>query len=119
MADVIFVSGDLMFGSRVSGVAQQIGMQMQTVMSGAKLLQVVDDLAPKLVIVDLQAPGVDPVAIVKHLSAMPTPPHTVGFGPHVHEQKLQAAQDAGIGTVLTRGQFHSQIGEVLANFVAS
>lgn len=34
----------------------------------------------------------------------------VAFGPHVHANRLAAAQEAGFDLVLSRGQFSSQIG---------
>ena len=37
----------------------------------------------------------------------------VAFGPHVHEQRLAAARDAGCDLVVSRGQFFSQLETIL------
>jgi hypothetical protein len=38
---------------------------------------------------------------------------TIAFGPHVQESLLAAARTAGCNRILSRGQFHAQIGEIL------
>jgi len=96
---VVFLSGDLMFASRVRGAAEAAGYAFQ--LTGALPEQ--SDIA--YVIVDLSTrSGV--VDGLMHSCAAVCPDATViAYGPHVQLSRLDAAKQAGIPTVMTRGQF--------------
>jgi hypothetical protein len=54
------------------------------------------------------------MAIVEQLKAAPNRPRVIAFGPHVHEERLQAARKAGCDEVVSRGQFFAQVEGMLA-----
>ncbi|HEY2828224.1 MAG TPA: hypothetical protein VGJ04_11555 [Pirellulales bacterium] len=113
---IAFLTTDLVFPSRVAGVAQQLGATMATAASAEVLLEeLCAATSPAaIVLLDLNSSAVDPAAIVPQLKALDHPPRViVAFGPHVHEQKLAAAQGAGCDVVLTRGQFDAQMQSLL------
>jgi hypothetical protein len=40
----------------------------------------------------------------------------VAYAPHVHEDRLRAATEAGCNEVLSRGQFDRQMDDILARY---
>ena len=39
--------------------------------------------------------------------------HVVAFGPHVHEERLAAAREAGCDVVVSRGKFFAELDAIL------
>ncbi len=110
---VLLISTDLMTTSKVDGAAARTGVSLRSVApDGAVKLAQAE--SPGLVILDLSAPIADIARLVTDLRAATPEAKVIAFGPHVHEVKLQAAQDAGCDQVLTRGQFHKQIDQLLS-----
>lgn len=110
---IVFLSSDLMFTSTVSGVAGSMGKRLQCVGTVAKAASVISeaDAAVRL-IVDLSTPGLN----LQDLAQSVGPDvlaSAIAYGPHVHEALLAQAQDAGIGTVISRGQFNAKLKELL------
>jgi len=72
----------------------------------------------QLVLLDLSLPGLDTKTVVDQLrqGAVETPT-IVAYAPHVHATKLAAAREAGCDEVLTRGQFHAQIEQLLSRYL--
>ncbi len=97
-------------------------------LSAAKAVDLLPSVRPEIVIVDLSAPGVDIAQLMQTIAAGSSSsgpssdataaslvaPKVVAFAPHVHEQKLAAAQSAGCDAVLTRGQFDRSIADILS-----
>ena len=102
---VVLCSTDLMLISSVGGAAEARGFVFASVNS----LQAAIDKAltvGSIVCLDLSAPFNDPHAFAT--SAAPELlARSIAFGPHVHTAKLDAARSAGIGRVMSRGQFVS------------
>ena len=102
---VVLCSTDLMLISSVSGAAEARGFSFTSVNS----LQAAIDNASipgSIVCLDLSASFSDPHAFAAAASSGLLA-RTIAFGPHVHTAKLDAARDAGIGRVMSRGQFVS------------
>ncbi len=112
---VYFLTNDLMFASRVTSLA---GDRAGEVKLRSTVENILDEMAAgqsNLVILDLSQPGCDPHDIVTRLRELTSSHLTiVAYAPHVHESKLAAAREANCDVVLTRGQFNSQMGELLA-----
>jgi CheY-like chemotaxis protein len=117
---IAFLTNDLVFPSRVSGVAQQLGARMETAATVHALLAklTAESSQPVIVLLDLNLPGIDPATLVPQLNALTAPPQAIiAFGPHVHEEKLAAAQAAGCHATLTRGQFDAQMQSLLTRLL--
>jgi len=66
---------------------------------------------PRVLVVDLEALGTDPGAVVRAL--VDAGKDVLGFGPHVQAQMLSACRSAG-AVVLPRSVFLSRLPELLA-----
>jgi DNA-binding response OmpR family regulator len=123
MADsqtIALLSNDLMFAPSVGAAASARGTSLRVATSPAELQTIAETSPLCLVIVDLATPGVDVASVVKQLRAATTSsPAIIAFGAHVHAQMLDAARDAGCDDVLTRGQFHRQMHDVIARYVGA
>jgi CheY-like chemotaxis protein len=116
-ANAVFLTGDLMFASKVQAAASRTGKRLDVVMSPAALLDRVH-AGIRLVLIDLTAPGLDIRELVPKLKAIAAPPAIVAYAPHVHEQTLVSAAEAGCDTVLTRGQFNAQMDGLLQTYLS-
>lgn len=113
----VLLSADLACASKVTAAAERSGRPMQTAMSEDSVCQKLAAGGVELVLMDLNTPGPDWKQLVPRLrAASPAPLTIVAFGPHVHETRLAAAGQAGCDLVLTRGQFHAQVDEILAKY---
>ncbi|MCC7086597.1 MAG: hypothetical protein IT427_16485 [Pirellulales bacterium] len=113
---ILFLTSDLVFPSRASGIAQRLGATLVTATTIESLLaQWNGSSASTIALIDLNSPGVDPAAVVPRLRELNDPPKSiVAFGPHVQESKLAAARAAGCDLVLARGQFNAQMDRLIA-----
>jgi CheY-like chemotaxis protein len=114
--DVLLVSSDLFLGSRVRGAAESQGRSLQVAGSGAMALERLQSATCLLVLVDLETPGLRIGELVAARAGHDRPT-IIAYGPHVHEQRLDAARQAGCDRVLTRGQFDATLPQLLRNLL--
>ena len=108
----IYLSNDLMFGSRVKAVADQQGVDLVLAANQEALLaKLTDDT--NLMILDLTCQACDPQSIVPAARAIAAELRIVAYGPHVREKLLADAVSAGCDQVLSNGQFNADIAGVL------
>jgi DNA-binding NarL/FixJ family response regulator len=110
---VLYLTGDLLFSSRVSGAAANLGVPLQIAGSVDKLQELASNNAARLVLIDLTLAGVDLQATVPAIRTKAPQAKIVAYGPHVHEEALAAASAAGCDEVLSRGQFDREFGRLL------
>ena len=116
---VLFLTKDLLFSSRIVGVAQSRQIELSVVSEADQLLANTTAKQVELVLLDLSTPSCDPKQLLPQLRRLARPPKAVvAFGPHVHEAKLTAAEETGCDQVLSRGEFNNRIAEVLVKYVA-
>ena len=90
------------------------GVKLEVAMDASALAAKAGELSPRLVILDLSTPRLDVSGTIGSLTADASArPMIIAFGPHVHEALLAAAREAGCDRVLSRGQFHAQVDELL------
>jgi len=98
---------DMMFASRVRGTATAIGVDAVTVTRAEKLMEETRRLRPRVVLIDVDARGVDVPGVIARLksdaetAAVPV----IAFGSHVNADALRAAREAGADRVLARSAF--------------
>jgi CheY-like chemotaxis protein len=111
---VILLTGDLTVISRVEGAAARAGASTSAVSSETAAIECCQSNDAKLLIVDLNAASLDVKSLLTQLKmAMAAPPRVVAFGPHVHEERLAAAREAGCDEVVSRGQFFAQLESIV------
>ena len=112
---ILLLTSDLMVSSKVAAAGLRASREIDTAMSVDALLERAVAKPPTAVILDLSVPGLDLPPLVAQLRSGPQPPTIIAFAPHVHATLLDAAREAGCDQVLTRGDFHRRLDEVLAN----
>ena len=111
----VLLTTDLACLSSVTEMAKFYGLSVEPAMSPAALLK--EDAGRRLVLLDLNSPGIHPAELVPQIRSLQPSAVIIAFGPHVHEVKLSAARAAGCDEVLTRGQFHRTLGQILRHYV--
>lgn len=119
-ADVVALAADLMFGSKIRGTARMVGAEVVLASSARALLDKVRQASPRLVLVDLDARGLDAGALITELksdastAAIPV----VGFVSHVNADAIAQARRAGADQVLARSAFVRELPELLRRAAA-
>jgi CheY-like chemotaxis protein len=112
---VILLANDLMFASRFHSVAGAVGVDSQTALTPAQAIAALETGGVKAVCVDLELPGLNLIDLVTTARGCGDAA-VIAYGPHVHTQRLEAAQAAGCDQVLSRGQFDRSLPELLGAF---
>jgi len=111
---LVLLSRDLMLTSRIDGVASQKGFTTSHAADQVSAIAGVADDECQLLFVDLQLPGLDIVALVGQVrETRSSGVRIIACGPHVHEQRLAAARQAGCDLVVSRGQFDREADTIL------
>lgn len=103
---VVFLSGDLMFASRVRAAANAAGVAFH--LSGT--LPELDHI--RWVIVDLATRSSVLDSLMDSCHRICPQARVIAYGPHVQVDKLERARQAGIEQVVTRGQFDRSLGDL-------
>jgi len=111
---ILFLSGDLMFGSQLSHLAGRAGVTLQSAASLAMAREKIAAQMPSRVLIDLGAVKSAVAETVQELRRLAPASTIIAFGPHVQDTLLDQAREAGCDLVLTRGQFQSQMGALVA-----
>lgn len=114
----LLIGQDLVFVSQITGVAGTVGLTVAVAPGLPQALTMLAEESFAFVLIDLTVPGLS-VAEVVQACGRETCPRVVAFGPHVHDQRLAEAREAGCDEVLTRGQFASGLPQVLARCATS
>jgi len=112
---ILAVLDDLMFTSKIRTTAAQLGVTVAFARSAESALAEMRKAAPALVILDLNNPRTQPLAIVGAmkadavLAAIPT----LGYASHIQTDVIEAARAAGVQDVLARSAFTQQLAVIL------
>jgi CheY-like chemotaxis protein len=110
---VVAAVADLMFGSRVRGAGQQVGVTVVFVRDAAALL----DQAARadLVLLDLETRWLDAPALIRRMKATPATADVpiVAFVSHVNTDAITGAREAGADRVMARSAFVRELPTLL------
>ena len=109
MAQVIFLSDDLMFGSRVAHAALMQNVSLQTLLQLEQLPEALQYIDVERIILDLSCAAFNPAHVIGIVESSDREPRTIAFGSHVHKAKLDAASTAGFDEVVSNGQFNEML----------
>jgi len=117
MKRAVYVTSDLLFSSRVTQAARQLGLEIVVVGSeeAVRLESAAGDIS--LVILDLGRVGSDLLRFVTAIRAHAPEATIIAYGPHVDEAALASAHSAGCDLVLPRGQFDREMKPLLQKYL--
>lgn len=106
----IVLSDDLMFVSRITGTARDLGLTVKTARSADVLLMQAAQVPPACLILDLANPGLKLDDLIKALrEKLAVMPRLIAYGSHVDAVGLRAAREAGCDEVMPRSQFVQEL----------
>src|SRR5689334_16219939 len=106
----LLLSDDLMFTSRITGVARDLGLVVKVARSAELLLSLARQQTPPCVLIDLSNPGLVLADFLRQLAAVcDPPPRRVAYGSHVDGETLRAARAAGCDPVLPRSKLVEEL----------
>src|SRR5262245_59864092 len=106
----IVLCDDMIFGSRITGTARALGLELKSDKSMADLQNLVRQAAPSCLIVDLANPGPRIEDLMSWLKENCTAmPRVVAYGSHVDAASLHQARAAGCAPVLPRSKFVEEL----------
>lgn len=115
MPRVVALLADLIFQSRITAVADALGLELRAARTVADAADALPQAA--CVLVDITQFD-DLPALVKQLrDAQPQIP-LIGFLPHVLKERFTEAQAAGFDRVLPRSTFAAQLPDLLCAYAA-
>ena len=117
MAKLLLVSGDLMLFSRLQEATQRCGLT-KTISANGSNAAARCDKACRIAIIDLQTDGDNIGGMVAELRRANPNVSIIAVGPHVHEQKLQQAEQAGCDLVVSRGQLDRNAATIIQELLA-
>jgi len=110
MAIGLLLCDDLIFASRVTGTACDLGVTVKAAPSVERLRALASAEPPSGVIVDLSNPGLVIEELIGWLGANVAPmPRVVAYGSHVDTATLRRAREAGCEPVLPRSKFVEEL----------
>ena len=114
----LLLSDDLMFSSRITGTARDLGLTVKGARSADVLENLARQQAPSCVLVDLANPGLKIGDLLGRLREVcPWMPRVVAYGSHVDTATLRAAREAGCNIVLPRSKFVEELPRALAGWL--
>ena len=114
----LLLSDDLIFTSRVTGTARDLGHQVTPARTPGALLALARQQSPVCVVVDLANPGLVIGELTAALKELPRRPRVVAYGSHVDTATLRAAREAGCNVVLPRSKFVEDLPTALPAWLA-
>jgi CheY-like chemotaxis protein len=111
---------DLLFLSRVTGVAQSLGLRILSVRNAEQLLLQAQQHQPVCVILDLANPGLVLATVLDQMKTVCVPrPRVVAYGSHVDVATLRAARELGCDPVWPRSKFVADLATALPEWFAT
>jgi CheY-like chemotaxis protein len=106
----LLLCDDLIFSSRITGTARDLGFTFQSARSIEVLREQLVSALPACIILDLSNPSLVVADFLKELHERGEPaPRVIAYGSHVDAVTLRAARAAGCDPVLTRSQFVEEL----------
>lgn len=107
---------DLLFKSKISETASQLGIEASFPRSPGKLLDALRESPPDLLVLDLNSARFEPLALLSSVKSEDATRDvtTVGFLSHVQKDLAVAAREAGCDRIVARSAFTRDLPRILA-----
>ena len=107
---------DLLFKSKISETASQLGIEAIFPRSPRRLLEAMHESPPDLLVLDLNSARFEPLTLLEDMSSDEATRDvpTVGFLSHVQKDLAVAAREAGCDRVVARSAFTKDLPQILA-----
>jgi PleD family two-component response regulator len=107
---------DLLFRSKISETAEQLGIEARFPRSKEKVLDSLRESPPDLLVLDLNSARFEPLELLQTVKSNDTTRNvtTVGFLSHVQKDLAVAARQAGCDRVMARSAFSKDLPRILA-----
>ena len=107
---------DLLFKSKISETASQLGIEASFPRSPKKLLDALRESPPDLLVLDLNSARFEPLTLLRDVKSDEATREvsTVGFLSHVQKDLAIAAREAGCDRVVARSAFTRDLPKILA-----
>jgi DNA-binding NtrC family response regulator len=113
------LSDDMMFTSRITGTARDLGFEIKVARSQPGLETLIRSQPPGAVIIDLANPGLALPALLTAAKAANHKVTMVAYGSHVDAETIKNARKAGCDFVLPRSQFAERLPELLPEWLSA
>jgi DNA-binding NarL/FixJ family response regulator len=113
VAKILALVDDIFFQAKMLETAKHIGVELKSFATGEALLAELNQAAPKLIVVDLNARH-QPVETIASLSSQNSQVPVVAFFSHVQRDLAQRARDAGCNEVMPRSEFTKDLGSIFS-----
>ena len=113
---ILVVADDLLFRSKISTVAKTLGVVVRAATTPQAAIERARDDKPTLVLLDLDGQRPQPFEVLRRFAEDPAlrAVPTIGFVSHVHADLVRQARALGIGSVMARSAFASDLPNILA-----
>ncbi len=111
-------SDDLLWISRVMGVAKDVGCKIVPARTVEQLGKVIATHGPRPVLIDLghQTMATDPTPVLDQIKAAGAT-RMIAYGSHIETAQLAAARQAGCSPVLARSKMADQLADLLPGWL--
>jgi DNA-binding NtrC family response regulator len=113
---VLLIEPDLLFSSRIESVAKKNGLDVRVTVTVGELEAVLKESVPRMLLVNLDAPGVDSRLLVRLVHGAS---RLIGYYSHVNSKVATEAVSNGFEAVVPRRVFATRLGEIFANIRSS
>ncbi|MGI8919880.1 MAG: hypothetical protein ACR2H6_14910 [Pyrinomonadaceae bacterium] len=112
---VIAAVDDMIFVAKIRATAEHLDVTLRSVRNAETLLKIARESAADLIIVDLHAEKIDPIAVAKALKSdeQLRSIRLLGFFSHVRADLQKEAVAAGYDVVIPRSVFSRDLAEIL------
>jgi DNA-binding NtrC family response regulator len=113
------LSDDMMFTSRITGTARDLGFEIKVARSQDGLESMIRSQPPSAVVIDLAHPGLNLAGLLTSAKAVNPGVTVVAYGSHVDSETLKEARKAGCNLVLPRSQFAERLPDLLPKWLSA
>lgn len=105
---------DMLFESKIRGAAGAGGWDVHCTSDAVRLAADARAHDAKLVLIDLNIVGADPIEAIAGIRALDSPPRIIAFVSHVDRELAERGRSAGADEVLPRSRFSADLPQLLA-----